>query len=138
MLSALPRPVSLKNESIAIIRARHPDAILGPEAHDTAKGTVAHLKTPADAVARSDVPAQPTHIVFPRYDAAVSTSLEPIGKAHALLELAKGSFNYSVLGLRGFEASARLVDGCACHFLEFSQLDDAIDALEALHASSSA
>ena len=74
--------------------------------------------------------------MFPRYDAAVSTSLEPISKAHALLELARGSFNYSVLGLRGFEASARLVDECACHSLEFSQLDDAIGALESLHASS--
>jgi len=49
LLSALPRPVSLKNDAIELIRARMPDAVIGPLATDTNKGTVAYLKAPVTA-----------------------------------------------------------------------------------------
>ena len=40
----LCRPVSLKNESIEVIRSFDPGAIFGPVSKDTHKGTVAHMK----------------------------------------------------------------------------------------------
>ena len=44
LLRRLARPVSLKNASIDIIREHDTRAVFGDMAHDTHKGTVAHLE----------------------------------------------------------------------------------------------
>lgn len=135
LLTPLPRPVSLKNQSIGLIRERYPAAVLGPETHDTSKGTVAHLRIPADSVERAGESAIPTWIVFPRFEASVETLLEPFPKAHALLELADCAFNYSVLGGQGFEAAADLIDKSECFDLSYGDLGNALDLLNALNTS---
>ncbi len=48
-----PRPIGLKNESIAIMRRFLPAAVMGEPCVDTRKGTVAHLRPPGDSVARA-------------------------------------------------------------------------------------
>lgn len=133
LLVPLPRPVSLKNQSIGLIRERYPAAVLGPETHDTSKGTVAHLKISADSVERTGESAIPAWIVFPRFEAGVETRLEPFPKAHALLELADCAFNYSVLGGQGFEAAADLIDKSECFDLSYGDLGNALDLLNALN-----
>ncbi|HEY1148709.1 MAG TPA: HprK-related kinase A, partial [Pseudoduganella sp.] len=62
-----PRPVSLKNQSIDVIRRYVPDAVLSPAVRDTVKGTVAHMRAPAASVARSHEPALPAWVIFPKY-----------------------------------------------------------------------
>ena len=52
-LIPLPRPVSLKNESIEIIRRYEPNAIFSRKVADTIKGTVAHMKASTDSIARA-------------------------------------------------------------------------------------
>ncbi|WP_439115357.1 HprK-related kinase A [Hydrogenophaga sp.] len=128
-----PRPVSLKNQSIDVIRQRAPSAVMGPVARDTMKGTVAHLQVTASSLARADVPALPAWVVFPKYQKAAPLRLEPRPKAGALVELASNSFNHHVHGRDGFEALANLVDRCACFDLSYGDLDEALawfDALE--------
>ncbi|ABI55459.1 Hpr(Ser) kinase/phosphatase [Alkalilimnicola ehrlichii MLHE-1] len=132
MLSPLPRPVSLKNQAIPLIRERFPQAVLGRSTHDTTKGTVAHLKPPEESIARSQVPAQPAWLVFPRFAPEGKDALRPMPKAHSLLTLADAAFNYSVLGGQGFEAAADLIDRCACFELDYADLDRSLHALTAL------
>lgn len=122
----LARPVSLKNTSVDIIRAWAPEAVFGPPAHDTLKGTVAHLKPPADSVARMDEPADPAWVIFPRYVPGAPARLAPHARGHALLEFARNAFNYSVLGARGYDALAALIGRCHCFDFEYSRLDDAL------------
>jgi HprK-related kinase A len=55
-LAPLPRPISLKNASIDLIRRYTPGAVFSPEVADTVKGTIAHLKAPADSIARAGWP----------------------------------------------------------------------------------
>jgi len=131
-LGALPRPISLKNAAIDLIRRRFPDAVIGPPARDTAKGTVAHLRCPPPSVRRATEPAVPAHIVFPLYAGGAPNLLTPLAKARALLKLVNGSFNYNVLGSRGFETAADLIDACTCHNLDFSDLDPALQLLDDL------
>lgn len=128
----LPRPVSLKNASIEVIRGFAPQAVLGPVAKDTAKGTVAHMRPPTDSVQHSDTPASPTWIVFPRYQAGSDTLLNEKNKAQAFLGMAEQAFNYSILGLDGFERLTTLVDTCPCYDFVYSDLGAAIVAFEAL------
>jgi HprK-related kinase A len=134
-LIPLPRPMPLKNRSIEVIRDFAPDAELGPSFHGTRKGTVAHLGPPADSVAQSRVTAPPGWIVFPGYKAGAPLRLEPIPKPQAFIKLTNNSFNYQLLGLRGFEGMTRLVRDCGCYTLSYSNLDEAIDALNRLAES---
>jgi len=59
LLHALPRPVSLKNQSIDVIREFSPEAFINRVSHDTAKGSVAHMRPPRDSVCASTNPLAP-------------------------------------------------------------------------------
>ena len=137
LIAPLPRPVSLKNESIETIRRAFPHAVLGPETRDTSKGTVAHLKQPTDCVDRAHEAAMPGWIVFPKFTAGVSEQLVPLPKAHALLALADASFNYSMLGGRGFEAAADLVERSDCFELSHGSLKGGLELLNGLRVPQS-
>lgn len=130
-----PRPISLKNASIDIIRAYVPDAVLSTPVRDTTKGTVAHMRAPGEAVRRAGDCAQPAWIVFPHYSAGAATTLEPLARAATFMELAGNSFNYSVLGAAGFQALGRLIEQAAGFRFRYSALDEALDTFARLHES---
>lgn len=130
----MARPVSLKNGSIDLLRQFAPGAVLSTPVSDTVKGTVAHLKPPADSVARGALACRPGWIVFPRYVAGACATMVPLPRAHAFMQVADNAFNYSMLGARGFDALADLVDASACFEFSYSALDDAVAAFGALHA----
>ena len=131
-LHAMARPVSLKNESIDVIRAFAPGAVLSDAFADTSKGTVALLKPPPDSVARVHETARPAWVVTPEYVPGTDASLEPASRATTFMELAHNGFNYSIHGAAGFDALARLVDACACHHFRYSRLPDAVAVFERL------
>lgn len=126
MAVPLARPVSLKNASIDVVRAFAPRAVIGEAARDTHKGTVAHLRPPADSVARMHEKAPPRHIVFPRWRAGAEASSSPHSKADAFIHVANHAFNYGELGELGFTLTARLLDQCHCRDFEYSRLEDAL------------
>lgn len=128
----IPRPISLKNQSIEVIQAYSPQVTIGHIAYDTLKGTVAHMRPPDMSVERQDEPGMAGMIVFPKYQAEAETRLSPLDKSEAFLKLADNSFNYNVLGLTGFDTLARLIDGCDCYDFEYHDLDDARSTLESL------
>jgi HprK-related kinase A len=126
LLTPSPRAISLKNQSIALIAGRCADAVMGPMAHDTQKGTVAHLRPSAASVAAATRPAQAAWIVFPQYQAGAPLSVQPHPKGDALIALASNSFNQHVHGRQGFLAMADMVQSCGVFDLRYSQLDDAL------------
>lgn len=129
------RPIGLKEESIAVIRAFASEAVIGPSWPGTPKGTVAHCLPPADSVTRANETAQPAWIVFPEYRSGASTSLTPISKARALIGAGADSFNYSVMGTHGFQELSGLIDKCDCYELNYSDLDEAVAALKEMTTS---
>jgi hypothetical protein len=131
-VTPLARPISLKNQSIDIIAEAVPGAVLSPPTADTAKGTVALLKAPADSLARIDETARPAWVIFPRYQAGAPAGLEPRAKADTLIELGRNAFNYSIQGKLGFEVLARLVDDCGCYTFTYASLKDAEQVFGAL------
>jgi HprK-related kinase A len=129
---ALPRPVSLKNESIDVIRKFAPQQVMGPIAHDTAKGTVAHMAAPVESVERGAEPALSSLLIFPKYTPGSSTQIAPRQKAASFMELADQSFNFNILGELGFQALRQVLDSCDCYDLSYSDLNDVIPELEQL------
>jgi HprK-related kinase A len=128
----LPRPISLKNKSIDIIRRYAPQATLSTPVHNTEKGTIAHLKAPRDSVARAAETARPAWIIFPKYEAGAAPQLEPIPQARAFMRVAENAFNYSPVGAEGFDTLAGLIDNCLSYNFTYSVLDDAIDVFSTL------
>lgn len=126
MLVPLVRPVSLKNASIDIVRNFSTQAILGDAAHDTHKGTVAHLKAPADSVQRMQEKVKPACIVFPRWEAGSEAMLTRHSKADAFIHAARHAFNYELLGSLGYDLNASMIDASECHDFRYSKLSDAI------------
>jgi hypothetical protein len=127
-----PRLIPLKNESIPVIRAFAPDAVMGPEFPKTRKGTVAHLRPPRDSITRAQETAQARWIVFPHFEANADLRLKTLSKERAFLKLAGNSFNYELIGLRGFETVSGLIGNCACYLLQYSDLEQAVTQLDAL------
>ncbi|MBP3979617.1 HprK-related kinase A [Acidovorax sp. JG5] len=133
-----PRPISLKNASIDVIRERNPGCVLGPVARDTQKGTVAHLKVLPENLARANERALPAWVVFPRYERGAALQVQPRAKATTVVELARNSFNQHVHGRAGFKALVRLADACDSFDLRYSQLDQALAWFDALEPPSPA
>ncbi|PPD05247.1 MAG: HprK-related kinase A [Methylobacter sp.] len=120
------RPISLKNQAIAILKDFAPKAVFGDSFYDTAKGTVAHMKPSDDSIGKASQTADAKWIVFPRYQADAQTRLLPLPKGQVVLKLAENSFNYSILGGQGFMAMCDLVERSQCYEFEYSNLDEAI------------
>lgn len=123
------KPVALKNNSIAVIRAFEPGVELGPEFPKTRKGTVAHLAAGPAAVARVHEPARPGAVVLPRWQAGATTRLEPVQAQMAFSSLAFNAFNYALCGAAGFEAVVSLAQQCPAWQLTYSDLDNALATL---------
>lgn len=134
LLQGMARPVSLKNQSLDVIRRFEPGVTLGAPAHDTAKGTVAHLRPNAADVSRAAQPASATWVVFPRYVAGAPAALVSRAKAEAMMELGRNAFNYSLLGLDGFNTLAAIVTACDCFDFSYGRLDDAIAVFDEVAA----
>jgi HprK-related kinase A len=137
LLTPIPRPVSLKNKSIDLIRKFVPEATIGYEAADTTKGFVAHMKVPDESIARSHEPATPTWIVSPRYARGAKPKLARRSKARTFMHIVQNAFNYDVHGLRGFQTVASLIDRCDCYEFTYSCLNEAVsifDGLEPPHS----
>ena len=137
-LVPLAKPVCLKDQSIATIREFAPQAEFGPLMYDTQeKRHVAHVRPPAEAVDNVQQTAQPRLIVFPQYEASSPTIFTPLSRGDAFLQTARQSFNYSILGARGFKLLGDVLKQCDCYSLTYSNLDEAIQQIDALAASAS-
>lgn len=129
---ALLKPVALKNQSIEVIRQFAPQACFGPEFPKTRKGTVAHLAALPEAVARRKEAARPGAFVLPKWVAGSQTRLTPLPENQLFPALAFNAFNYEVLGAESFRAVVDLVRRCPGWQLVYSDLDEALVAIDAI------
>ena len=127
-----PRPISLKGQSIDLIRKLAPEFRVGSVVPDTEKGTVAHLRPPTESVRRTDDTAAPAWIIFPTYQPDAPTSLRPLARARAFFKVADCSLNYERLGRRGFDTLSRVMEGSAAYDLTYERLEEVLTLLDAL------
>ena len=133
-ITPLGRPISLKNQSIEVMRNFVPGAVFSKEVQNTSKGRVSLMKVPTQHIDRIHETAKPRWVVFPKYVAGSPPQMTPRSKANSMLELGRNSFNYMVLGLKGFEVLSKVIDASDCYDFQYSQLDDALVAFDALVA----
>lgn len=134
-LVPLPRPVSLKEDSISVIRQLAPGVTMGPSSRETRKGTVAHMRPPSGSVGRAAEPADPGWVVFPAFQPEEPMRLTPHPGSRTLVRLARNSFNWNLLGARGFAALSTLVERSGCYELTYRDLEEALRLLEDLQTA---
>lgn len=132
LIQPLPRPVSLKNASIDVIRQFDPDVFINRPSHDTIKGTVAHMRPPRDSVLRQHETARPRWVIFPKWQRAAALTLAPRSRAQTFMFLAQNAFNYSHLGADGFRVGTALIDQAHCYDFVYSDLHEAVAAFDRL------
>ena len=132
LIHPLPRPVSLKNQSIPLIQAFSDKAFINSPTHDTAKGTVAHMRPPKESVRRQHEPAHAAWVIFPEWAAGAATELKPRSAAQTFMFLAQNAFNYSHLGADGFRVGTQLIDHVDCYDFTYSRLEEAVSAFDQL------
>jgi HprK-related kinase A len=133
-LVPLPRPVALKNESIALIRSFAPEALMGDVVVDiTAQQRVAHVRLPADSVRSDEDRPLPAWVVVPKYRSGTVTELAEASKARTFMTLIDHAFNYEVHARKGFLTLADLIDRSACFGFEYGgDLTDAVSVFDRL------
>jgi len=127
LVEPLPRPVSLKNRSIEVIKNFVPSAVFSPSVHDTVKGTVAHMKPSTTSVVRSSELAKIGWIIFPKYQAESPTLIKPISKGSAFMRVADNAFNYGLLGAQAFRVLSSVMDDAEAIDLTYSSLPEAME-----------
>jgi HprK-related kinase A len=131
-----PRPISLKNKSIDIIREAAPNIYSSETVTDTVKGSVSLFRAPKSSTDSFGESVAIGYIVFPKFIASTPLSLTPLTKPRAFIELANQSFNYSILAEKGFSAIAGAVEQAHCFdFIYDGNLQAAVERFEQLSQS---
>jgi len=133
-LHPMPRPIPLKNRSIDVIREFAPDTVMGPIFPQTRKGDVAHLAASQESQTHAEKSVPAGWFLFPQYESATKLEFEELSPGWTFLKITGNSFNYRLQGARGFRAASQLVKNCPAYTLHYSDLDQAIPQIEALHA----
>jgi HprK-related kinase A len=126
----LCRPVSLKNESIEVIKSFSSNAVFGPVSKETHKGVVVHMKADIQADSHDPKHLQARAMIFPRYSRDDPQRLSLRRKTDSFILAAYHSFNYSLLCETGFEAMKTLIENVDCYDLVYHDLDWAVQAME--------
>lgn len=130
-----PRPVSLKNKSIDLLRDIAPPDRFGPRFEGTIKGTIQHLLPPADAIAAMARPAAPRLIVMPNFVAGAAPASRRLGQAETFVRLSQASTNYRAMGEIGFETLWRLVEATPAYEIAYGSTEAAEAIITALWAA---
>lgn len=128
LIHAFPRLISLKNESIAVLRAALPEGRFGPSQPATPKGDIRHLIPDARAIAAMDTPARPALLLFPSF--GHSTEVREVEPSERFVRLTQASTNYVAMGELGFGALTRLVSGVPALAIDYPDTEAAIALVE--------
>ena len=93
------------------------------------------MQAPEDSVRRDGEPGIPRWVIFPKYAPGSPGKLKVRNKGAAFLELADNAFNYSHLGVRGFELLTSLMDQCEVYDFAYEDLDGAVEVFAGLAQS---
>lgn len=126
VLKAYPRPVSLKNESIDVVRGFVGHGQVSETLHDTPKGAIAYRRPRAEDLEAMDQVASPRLILFPTFSEGAKPECREIDLADAAMQLIASSPNYQVIGEQAFTGLMRMLDGMKAYEIEYGTTEDSL------------
>ncbi len=127
LLYPYPRPVSLKNESIAVMK----DWVGDPEPFSreyegTPKGTICYLRPPVPSLENMHKPVRPRVVIHPVFNPNAKPSITPLTKTMAFFRLVRSSANYGDIGEAAFHALTKVAEETISCEITYSSLEEAI------------
>jgi HprK-related kinase A len=122
---AYPRPTSLKNDAIQVMKAWIDPSRFSKLFPDTHKGEICYLQPERDSIKRMHETATPKLIVFPAFSRDHPPELVRMTESEAMVRMVAGSANYDKLGERGFDCLTKFVSECPAYWLSYRNFDEA-------------
>ena len=128
-----PKPLSIDRGAWPLFPELEPRVDLATDAYKADQWQVPPADIRADPLGE---PCAVSVIVFTRYEDGIETSIEPLRRGEALVELAKNTYRFDAQGSAALDVLAELVRPAACYRLTSGDLDAAIAAATDLLAAS--
>lgn len=126
LLKAYPRPVSLKNTSIEVVRGFAGADQVSDVLHDTPKGSIAYRRPRQGDIEAMGKSAKPRLILFPTFVEGGAAESREIDLAGAAMQLIASSPNYQVIGEKAFTGLMAVLDGMKAYEIEYGTTEDSL------------
>lgn len=127
-----PRPLSIKNESIEVLKKFSDAAKFTDSMSGTPKGTLAYLQPSEESIMRSTEPAELGWFIFPEFAPEQEPALVKLEPGKAMFGLTRSSVNYDKFGERSFRVLTELVDRVPAYAMRYPHLEAAGEMIEEL------
>jgi hypothetical protein len=121
-----PKPLSVDRGAWFLFPELEPHVDLPTDTYKKDQWQVAPRDIRPDPLGQ---PCSVAVIVFPRYEEGLATSIQPLGRAEALVELAKNTYKFDVQGAPALDVLADVVRPADCYRLAGGDLDAAVAAV---------
>lgn len=125
-LQPYPRPISLKEGTIPIVRELAGPEWISPVVTGTPKGNIAYRRARKNDIKQAHKTAKAKLILFPQFTAGAAPLATKLNPAQAILRLIPASTNYGLLGEPAFHAITKLFDDAEAYEISYSTLEQSL------------
>ena len=126
-LCPYPRPISLKNASIPVMKEwLGTDEPFSPEYEGTPKGTICYLRPPVSSINDMHKTVKPRVVIHPVFDPDAKSDIKILTTTMAFFRLVRSSANYGDIGEPAFHALAKIAEDCISCEITYSSLEEGI------------
>lgn len=134
-LIGYPRPISFKNESIAVAQELFGKARVSTLLRATPKGRLAYVGPESAWVEHALKPVTPRAILFPHFSKSAKPRFAPVEKSIALTRLNAASPNIQITGEKGFQSLIALVEETPAFDLFYGSTDQSLTLVDHIVAA---
>lgn len=126
LLLPYPRPVSLKNASVDIVRAFAGNDAMSGVLHGTPKGTIGYRRARKSDIAAMHRPARGRLLLFPTFMEGAKAEVKPVEAGDAVMRFIAGSPNYHVLGEAAYTSLMAFADSIRAYDITYGNTADSV------------
>ncbi len=130
LLHPYPRPISLKQETIPVVRDMVGDNWISKVVTGTPKGDIAYYRARASDLAQDKTSAKAKLVLFPKFEKGVRPIARQLNPAEAIMRLVPASTNYSLLGEPAFHAITGLLKNIRAYEITYGSTIDSLRLVE--------
>ena len=127
-----PRPVSLKNQSIDLVRQMAGAGEVSATIAGTPKGRIAYRRARLSDIKAAQKRARPKLILFPNFQKNAAPEVSKLEPADAMMRLITSSTNYRVSGETGFKAFTSMVQSAPAYEITYGTLEESVKLVQSL------
>lgn len=129
---AYPRPISLKQQSIPIVRELLGADRISDVISDTPKGDIAYARVAAESLEEINASAPVRLILFPNFQVGAQPVARRINPAEAIMRLVAASTNYSLLGEPAYRAMVSMVKEAQIFEITYGTTEQSLQLVDQL------